>query len=132
MRNQANKRNRRGQTMVEVAILLPLFMMLMLGIMDFSRLYWTQSVVRGAAYEGVRMAILVEATDAQVESTIIEELKMGGVSVTPAMTVSERTPNTPVDVTVTVPFDFIAIDSLIPALSSLTQVSATVVMTHER
>ncbi len=132
MRNQANKRNRRGQTMVEVAILLPLFMTLMLGIMDFSRLYWTQSVVRGAAYEGVRMAILVEATDAQVESTIIEELKMGGVSVTPAMTVSERTPNTPVDVTVTVPFDFIAIDSLIPALSSLTQVSATVVMTHER
>ncbi|MGL1864037.1 MAG: pilus assembly protein [Pseudodesulfovibrio sp.] len=132
MRNQANKRNRRGQTMVEVAILLPLFMTLMLGIMDFSRLYWTQSVVRGAAYEGVRMAILVEATDAQVESTIIEELKMGGVSVTPAMTVSERTPNTPVDVTVTVPFDFIAIDSLIPALASLTQVSATVVMTHER
>lgn len=118
--------------MVEVALLLPIFMLIVLGIMDFSRLYWTQSVVRGAAYEGVRVAILSEATNEQVESTIIEQLTSGGVQDAPSLNVGAREPNEPVDVTVTVPFDFVAIDSFIPALASLTQVSATAVMTHER
>lgn len=91
-----------------------------------------QSVVRGAAYEGVRVAILAETTTEQVESTILDELNMGGVRATPDLNVGARNPNEPVDVTVSVPFDFIAIDNLIPALANYNQVSATAVMTHER
>lgn len=132
MRNRAFKQSRRGQTAMEVALILPIFMLLVLGIMDFARLYWTQSVVRGAAYEGVRVAILNETTNDQVQSTIIDELQIGGLNQEPSMTVSDRQPEMPVDVTVTVPFNFIAMDSLIPALASLTKVSATAVMTHER
>lgn len=132
MRNRRDNKNRQGTTVIEVALLLPLFMLLLVGIMDFARLYWTQSVVRGAAYEGVRVAILAETTNAQVESTIIEQLTAGGVQDSPDLTVGAREPNAPVDVTVSVPFDFVAIDSFIPALASLNQVSATAVMTHER
>jgi len=130
--NRRNNKSRQGQTVVEVALLLPLFMTLLLGIMDFGRLYWTQSVVRGAAYEGVRVAILSEATNTQVESTILSELSIGGVTDSPSVSVGNRQPQQPVDVTVSVPFSFFAIDSLIPVLGSVNQISATAVMTHER
>jgi len=132
MRKTRNHKSRRGTSSVEVALLLPLFMVLMMGVMDFARLYWTQSVVRGAAYEGVRAAILSEPTDTQVENIILAELSTGGINQTAQVTVGTREPEQPVDVTVKVPFEFLAIDNLIPALASVTQVEATAVMTHER
>lgn len=131
MRNHKNNKGRKGTTIIEVALLLPIFMTLMMGVMDFARLYWTQSVVRGAAYEGVRAAILSETSNSKVESIILGELSLGGVEQTPSVTVGARQPEEPVDVTVAVPFSFIAIDRLIPALS-IQEISATAVMTHER
>jgi len=104
----------------------------MMGVMDFARMYWTQSVVRGAAYEGVRVAILAEATNTQVEDMILSELTIGGVTQTASVTVGERESQQPVDVTVSVPFTFIAIDNLIPALGDVSEITATAVMTHER
>lgn len=132
MRSERRNKGRKGTTIVEVSLLLPIFMMIMLGIMDFARLYWTQSVVRGAAYEGVRAAILAETSNSQVESIILSELNIGGLKQSPAVTVGSRQPEEPVDVTVVVPFSFIAIDSLIPGLGNVNEVSATAVMTHER
>ncbi|QGY40648.1 pilus assembly protein [Pseudodesulfovibrio cashew] len=132
MRSAKDTKSRRGTTIVEVALLLPIFMMIMMGTMDFARLYWTQSVVRGAAYEGVRAAILEETTNSQVESIILSELATGGVTQTASVSVGSRQPEQPVDVTVSVPFSFLAIDGLIPSLAQVTQVSATAVMTHER
>lgn len=132
MRKTRNNKSRRGTSVVEVALLLPIFMLLMMGVMDFARLYWTQSVVRGAAYEGVRAAILAETTNSQVENIILTELTTGGVDETASVSVGTREPRQPVDVTVRVPFEFLAIDSLIPALASVNEVQATAVMTHER
>jgi len=132
MRKARNNKSRRGSSSVEVALLLPIFLVIMMGVMDFARLYWTQSVVRGAAYEGVRAAILAETTDTQVEKIILSELSIGGVTQVASVTVGTREPRQPVDVTVSVPFDFYAIDNLIPALNNVNQVNATAVMTHER
>lgn len=132
MQRERNHKNRRGSSIVEVALLLPIFMMIMMGVMDFARLYWTQSVVRGAAYQGVRVAILAETSNSQVESIILSELNTGGVDAPPSVTVGTREPQQPVDVTVAVPFNFLAIDRLIPPLSNVTQITATAVMTHER
>lgn len=132
MRKTRNHKSRQGTSIVEVALLLPIFMILMMGVMDFARLYWTQSVVRGAAYEGVRAAILAETTNTQVENIILSELSIGGINQTAQVSVGSRQPEQPVDVTVKVPFEFLAIDTLIPALSNVNQVEATAVMTHER
>ncbi len=132
MRKTRNQNSRRGTVIVEVAMLLPIFLLLLLGIMDFARLYWTQSVVRGAAYEGVRAAILNEVSDSQVQNIVVAELATGGVTQLPSVTVGDRQPEQPVDVTVSVPFEFITIDSLIPSLASVTEIQATAVMTHER
>lgn len=108
-----------------------LFLLILFAIMDISRLYWTENVVRDAANEGVRMAILVEATDAQVQSTILEELASGGLNVTPTTSIGDRVSKQPVDVTVSVPFSFMVLGKFIPSLDGPRAISATAVMTHE-
>lgn len=50
-------RSRRGQSMVEFSIVLPLFMMLVFGAMDFSRLLFTQMAVQHAIREAGRLAV---------------------------------------------------------------------------
>lgn len=124
---------RSGIASMEAAFLLPIFLFIIMCLVDFSRFQWTHNVVRDAAYEGARMAILNEATQAQIESTIISELQTGGVdSEYRTITVGTRIPKEPVDVTVGVPFSFYFVDNIVTSLAENTEVSATAVMTHER
>jgi hypothetical protein len=90
-------------------------------------------VVRDAAFEGARMAVLNEATLDQIETLVRKELTAGGVSQQSSVEVGPRQPSEPVDVTVSVPFDFLVIGRLIPSMAdSCSRVAATAVMTHER
>lgn len=130
--NNTYEKNRRGLAAVEMALMLPIFMLLLMGIIDASRFFWTQSVVRDAAFEGARVAIVNEATNAQVETTITEELQAGGIGQQSTITIGLREPAQPVDVTVTVDFEFLVLGNLLPSLNSNTEVAATAVMTHER
>ncbi|WP_243545405.1 TadE/TadG family type IV pilus assembly protein [Pseudodesulfovibrio tunisiensis] len=133
MRNdRRNTRSRSGQAVVETALILPLFVVVLLGIMDFARLYWTQSVVRGAANEGARMAILVEAEENDILDRVIGEIASGGLDQTPNVSVGERNSGQPVSVSVSVPFEFVVVGSIVPGLESVNQVAATAVMTRER
>ncbi|WP_338669615.1 TadE/TadG family type IV pilus assembly protein [Pseudodesulfovibrio methanolicus] len=132
-RCDTNGKRRFGLAAVEMAMLLPVFLILLMGIMDAARLFWTQGVVRDAAFEGARMAVLNETSLDQIKAAVQKELAAGGVSQQSSVEVGPREPSQAVDVTVSVPFDFLVIDNLIPALSdSCSQVAATAVMTHER
>lgn len=62
--------NRRGAAMVEMALVLPLFVMLVLGIIEFGRAMMIANLVTNAAREGARMAVLDGSTNADVTSTI--------------------------------------------------------------
>lgn len=133
MQRDEHTSSRSGIASVEAAFLLPIFLIICMGLIDFARYQWTHNVVRDAAFEGARMAILNEATQAQIESTIIDELQTGGVdSENRTITVGARTPQEPVDVTVAIPFSFYFVDAVIDSLGKNTEVSATAVMTHER
>lgn len=64
-----------GQALVEMAMTLVLFVMLVFGILDAGRMLWSYSLVSNAAREAVRYAIVRgensgdrEATAAQVEA----------------------------------------------------------------
>ncbi len=48
---------RGGNTMVEFAVVLPLFLLLTLGILDFGRLFWTQETMSYALREAGRYAV---------------------------------------------------------------------------
>jgi Flp pilus assembly protein TadG len=47
-----NNRKSRGQSLVEVALVLPILVMLLLGLLDFGRAYYTIVALRDAADEG--------------------------------------------------------------------------------
>ncbi len=130
--HRINTNNKSGLAAVEMALLLPIFLILMVGVMDMARLFWTKHVVRDAAFEGARMAILEETTTNQIEQIIAKELEAGGVTLQSSVYIGQREPSQPVDVTVSVPFEFIVLGNMVPTLSTSRTIAATAVMTHER
>lgn len=48
----------RGQTLVEFALVMPIFLMLLIGIFDLGRVVWANDTLASAAREGVRYAIV--------------------------------------------------------------------------
>lgn len=50
--NQGKQRSPRGQSLVEAALLLPILLLLVLGAMDFGRMFYTKIVLTNAAREG--------------------------------------------------------------------------------
>jgi Flp pilus assembly protein TadG len=51
-RNKNKLQHPRGQSLVEFALLLPMLLLLVLGAMDFGRLFFTKIVLTNAAREG--------------------------------------------------------------------------------
>lgn len=62
MRNpfQMKKRKTRGQSIVEFALAFPIFLLIVIGIMEFGRLFITYTTVYSAAREGARYGAAVE------------------------------------------------------------------------
>jgi len=51
-------KNERGSSLIEVALTLPLLLLITAGIFEFGRAYQTQQVLTNAAREGARVAVL--------------------------------------------------------------------------
>ena len=65
-----NKHARRGAVMVEMALVLPLFLMLVLGIIEFGRAMMVANLVTNSAREGARMAVLDGSTNTEVNNAV--------------------------------------------------------------
>lgn len=68
--NRRRKRSRAGVAMTEFAIILPVFVLLMLGIIEFGRAVMIQQVLVNAAREGARRAVIPGATNADVTARV--------------------------------------------------------------
>ena len=64
--------------MVEFALLLPIFLMLVMGVIDIARAYSVLQVVTNAAREGARVAIIPTTAPATVTTTVNTYLTAGG------------------------------------------------------
>jgi Flp pilus assembly protein TadG len=102
----------RGAAAVELAILLPLLLLILFGIIDFGRMLNTQIKVTEAAREGAR-AVSVGASSAAVDSRI--GAVMGGLD---GVTVSSVECAGGGDATVTVSYAFDLITP-VPGLAAL-------------
>lgn len=71
-------RGQRGQGLTEFALVLPLLIVTLLGIIDFGRLFYLQSEVTNAAREGARRAMI-----APTDCTSIEAATKGILILTP-------------------------------------------------
>ncbi len=59
----ARQRNRRGQALVEMVILLPFLVMLMLGAADMGRAFYLNIEVAGASRAGMRTGVITASND---------------------------------------------------------------------
>jgi Flp pilus assembly protein TadG len=57
------KKRQRGQALVEFALMIPLFALLLFGLMDFGRVIYTQNTLAQAAREAARVATLEPAAN---------------------------------------------------------------------
>ena len=63
-------RGQRGQTLAEFAIILVVLLLIILGIVDFSRAVFIKSVISNAAREGARYGIVHWGDDAGIEGVV--------------------------------------------------------------
>jgi Flp pilus assembly protein TadG len=78
-------RNCRGQALVEFALILPLMMLLLLGILEMGRAWNVKQVLTDAAREGARLAVVGDPTitlQSQVDTRIKQVVSRAGLDST--------------------------------------------------
>lgn len=96
---------KRGQAMVEFALVLPILLIILLGIMEFGLVFHEYLVVTHAAREGARVAVL-GGTDAEILSTVTsaaDSIDRGSLTTTIVPGVRVRGEQVTVQVTNAVP-----------------------------
>lgn len=116
---------RTGAAVVELAIVLPVFLMIVLGIVEFGRAMMVGQLLTNGARHGARQAIIEGSTNAEIQQEI-EDLLTSTLNIPasslnvlievepapgnpdPADNLSVAKPKDLVKVTVSVPFDQVA------------------------
>ena len=75
-------RSERGAELIEFALVLPLLMFIILGLVDFGFMFQRFEAVTNAAREGARMAVLPGYANADVEARVRSYLTTSGVAAT--------------------------------------------------
>jgi Flp pilus assembly protein TadG len=106
----------KGQALVEFALVLPVLILILFGIMEFGYLLMTYNVLTGAAREGVRVAAVTAPDIGRVQTAAQNLLSASNIS---GATVSVMGPNASNEVTVTVQFNYTPITgAIIPGVTT--------------
>jgi Flp pilus assembly protein TadG len=74
---RATTNGERGVALLEVALTLPILLLVAVGIFEFGRAYQTWQILTNAAREGARIAVLPGIDDDAVEERVQEYLTLG-------------------------------------------------------
>ena len=147
LRSPLRRASRRsGAALVEFAIVIPIFFLLLFGIVEFGRAMMVSNMVVNASREAARMAILTGSTNSEVEqsakSFLSQSLNVAAsdvtatISVTPAAgnpnpgnSLSSATSRDLVTVVVQVPFRKVSL--LPPTFLKTATLKGTSAMRHE-
>lgn len=136
--NKNKKKNGEdGQAMVEFALILPIFLLILCGIIDFGWLFYNQLSLNNACREGARYAVVNTAENADtssiishIEKTTTTVFANDGVDIT--VTYSSPSDPTAGDITVSLKAD---ISFFTPVLSTVLgkekTITSTVIMKVE-
>ncbi|MEM6331390.1 MAG: TadE/TadG family type IV pilus assembly protein [Planctomycetota bacterium] len=108
LRPARRPQRRRGASVVEFALVAPVFFLVVLGMIEFGRMAMVQQVLTNAAREGARVGVLDGATTAGVTNKVDDYLASASISGA-AVQVSPNPPNAAAygeSVTVTVSISF--------------------------
>jgi Flp pilus assembly protein TadG len=102
---------RDGAAAVEFAVVVPVLIILVFGMIEFSRLMMVEQVLDNAAREGCRRAVLNTATTSDVNTVVTNYLNNSGISgesITVSPDPSTASAGTAITVTVSVPFSSVS------------------------
>jgi Flp pilus assembly protein TadG len=77
---QSYRRKRRGAAAVEFAVVAPIFLLLVFGMIEYGRMVMVQQVLTNASREGARCAVLDGATHDDVVDRITNYLTSGSIA----------------------------------------------------
>ena len=118
-----------GQALVEFALLVPLLIIIVLGIVEFGRIWMTMNVLASAAREGARIAAVTSPDPAQVQTAVENTLNAANIT---GATITTTGPNLANEVTVRVQINYTVITgSFVPGLNSTMPLSRSVVVHWE-
>ena len=94
----------KGQSIVEFALLLPVLLFIIFGLLDMGRAVYTYTVLASAAHEGARQAVIVDNTDQVVVNAALQRAVAVNLLASEVQIVGTRQPGTQVTVIVSHPF----------------------------
>jgi Flp pilus assembly protein TadG len=130
-----------GVATVEFAIILPLFVLLLFGIIEFGLAIWRQEILTNASREGARAGIVSGAPrPTSDEITAVVEASLANAGIDPATTIisitgipegGEGSSGDPLTVLVQYPNDFLVLPNLMTGLGASLTLRAQTVMLFE-
>ncbi|MHC4479524.1 MAG: TadE family protein [Planctomycetota bacterium] len=140
-------RSRGGQAVVEFALVLPVFALMLFAAIEFGRAYFDLHLLTNAAREGARVGALPEKVEADVQSHIdiflqgvgMPDTSASSVNLTISVTEPDGTPRSGLSealegdrVAVTVSYDFqVLTGSIIPGFTGTVTLKGRCVFRHE-
>jgi Flp pilus assembly protein TadG len=88
MKRRSLRKGESGAELVELAVVLPLLLILIAGIVDFGFLLQSFEVVTNAAREGARIGVLPGYNTADIQGRVAAYITAAGLRGTPTTTVS--------------------------------------------
>lgn len=127
---QTLMRHERGAAMIEMALVLPLFLALLMGILVYGQYFLLAHSVQQAANDGARAAIIgLDAADRRAIATrAVDRSLRGAGRITPdrrSIAVSETNEAITVGVSYTVPADSFLRTSIVPVPGNIIRANAT-------
>lgn len=78
-RVKSNLKHDVGQSIIELAIILPVLLAIVVGIFEFGRAWNVRQVTTNAAREGARLAVIPTSTSSQVQTEVESRLSDAGL-----------------------------------------------------
>ena len=125
----------KGQNLVEFALILPLFLLLVVGMAEFGRAWMTKNILTGAAREAVRAAAVLPKANACVNAKAIADPILASAGIPPLVCGDvDTTIDNPVPiVSVTTRYTYSPIlTGFIPGLLASFPLTGTATMRRER
>lgn len=105
------RRMRRGAAVVEFALVAPIFILLVFGMIEYGRMVMVQQVLTNAVREGARKAVLDGADPTAIKQGVVDYLTSGNVrgATTSMVTLNPANPDTAaggtaITVSISIPF----------------------------
>ena len=142
------RKGENGAAAIEFAIILPVVVLLLIGIIEFSILLYDKQMITNASREGARAGIVYvdtcpRLTEAQIAAVVNTYAQNNLLSFGTALPTTVTVPNDggggtcdlisgqPLTVTVTYPYNFLVLPNFVGGLSNIFTLRAETVMRYE-